>query len=714
MTGREGEGGDRVPEDRDETLEDYRKEINEKYDEDEGEKAVSKGGGKKEPEEPGERDDGAEAVSGINRDGEANGRTEDSRQTDSRDLQEARTEGGGDNRGGEDAKPEGERHPERTSGEDELESMREHLGDKYLEDEKEFSRGDGSQPIAKQDNDDVVEFNPSARKTDSDEEKISETKSGNSADEVETSAGNPGTPTENVGASGKEDVGWKIADEPEGQARKSDSIDSNAPTDQEGSRHAEVGDSPAKSTGLEDSPIENTSSVKTIEGADYDGSPQRGESDNPAARTEAKGGGNHLPENEGSMSAKNVTPDAPKEGDHGSRGREAELPMVRKASTYMESLALIIPERVIPEHENRDDVFEVRISRVSKPEEEYEVYMTHKPDYERAYLPIRHVGAEHGEEFQVKKPEKYEESSFARDYNSSKPKGLENTSLEWRDGRFVLKVDNTELALEEAKLRAQEGKAVLDSRLNDEEKNSVKIAKGIDGIDFRLKQDHAVVTSMKESKEGLMMSYERTHHDEFPHVRLMKVENLRQIQGEKVESWEHEARLNPEEVRLERFIERSTDSVKIEFSEANARRAWEYWSSATSQSERFYHQGDIGESVARIALEKSGFKTIPKELHAPHNVRSYAHESEMPGPDVVFYGKVGGKEGYYVGQVKHWRESAKALREAKEDAVKFRSGKDRREVEDKLGGKIMGSFMLELNWSYKDSVGIIYSEYMEY
>jgi hypothetical protein len=52
-------------------------------------------------------------------------------------------------------------------------------------------------------------------------------------------------------------------------------------------------------------------------------------------------------------------------------------PFVRKASTYMDSLALLIPEREIPEHESKD-VFKVRIARLSNPEEVYDVYMMHK------------------------------------------------------------------------------------------------------------------------------------------------------------------------------------------------------------------------------------------------------------------------------------------------------------------------------------------------
>lgn len=389
------------------------------------------------------------------------------------------------------------------------------------------------------------------------------------------------------------------------------------------------------------------------------------------------------------------------------------LQIVRRASTYMASLALIIPKAVIPEHELRGDVFEARISRASKPAREYTVYMTHKPGVKKAYLPIRHVGAKLGEEFFVRPPKKYEKADFARDYNEAKPKGLENTSLHWDGKRLALKVGESELELKDVTLRAQEGKAVLDATLNDEDKNAVKIAKGVDGFDFRFVRDHAQVISIRETVEGLAIEYRRTQHDEFPHIRLMKVER-QQTETERIESWKHGVKLG-HEGKLERAVAMSKDSIRIEFSDENRRKAWEYWSSAASSSERIYHQGDIGEEVVRIALEKSGFKTFPKEIFVPANKRRYAHESEMPGPDIVLYGNVGGNEGYHVCEVKHWREPTKALKEARGDAVDFRDSHINRPLlEQTLGSKILGSFVIELDWSYKDPVGVIYSEYMEY
>lgn len=188
----------------------------------------------------------------------------------------------------------------------------------------------------------------------------------------------------------------------------------------------------------------------------------------------------------------------------------------------MDSLALIIPKRIIPDHSRRDDIFELRISRVSNPEKEYVVYTSHKPDYRRAYLPIKHVMAERGEEFYVNAPQRYDVGDFVRDYNKEKPINLENTALSYSGGKVVLEVGRRKLELRGPVLRTQEGKVVMDAKLNEEHANLVKIAKGVDGSEFRLKNDHSVVTSIVESQEGVTIMYRRTKYEVTPHVRVIR------------------------------------------------------------------------------------------------------------------------------------------------------------------------------------------------
>ena len=99
-----------------------------------------------------------------------------------------------------------------------------------------------------------------------------------------------------------------------------------------------------------------------------------------------------------------------------------------------------------------------------------------------------------------------------------------------------MKVDGLEFELKEPKLRSQEGKAVLDAKLNDEAKNVVKIAKGIDGFDFRFERDHSRITSMREGKEGVIATYQRTQNDIPPHTRLIKDTSRRKKRDKRMET----------------------------------------------------------------------------------------------------------------------------------------------------------------------------------
>lgn len=371
----------------------------------------------------------------------------------------------------------------------------------------------------------------------------------------------------------------------------------------------------------------------------------------------------------------------------------------------MKSLALIIPKGVIPAHRNRGDVFEVSISRVSRPAKKYLVYMTHKPGYKKAYLPIRHVGAKKGEEFIVRPPEKYEIDHLARDYNATKPKGLENTSLDWKDGNLVLTVGGSEIQLKEVVLRVQEGKAVLDLKLNDENKNAAKIAKGTGGFDFRFVRDHAIVTSMSENRDGITVTYQRTQNDIPPHARL--IEKV-QTEGRELEGWKHEFDIQRNGVWMQRGIGLRRDEISVSFSNENRIAAATYWASHEEHAEK-WHQGDIGEEVAAAILEKSNFKTTEEHTN-PITGRVPVHKSEHGGMDRVVE-----REGkYYVVQVKHWLEPQKALEKAKYDLIVFKETSDRRTLERDLGSKIEGGLVIQVHWSYQNQEAVIYTDYIEF
>jgi hypothetical protein len=222
MTEREGEGRkDEVSEDPEEALEHYREEIKEKYDDDEEKKDESNGHDKGEPEEPRERDnsdgDGsAETASGTESESEASkGQTEGTRQTDSQDKQEVRPENSGENADREDANLEKGGSPDRTAGEDGLESMREHLNEKYPSEEKDAAEGDGTQPAIPSDSEDEGGVDPpEANHTESGKQQTAEAHEVSPTDQTETLTNNAAKRPEHD-LTAQEDVGWEA---PEGHA----------------------------------------------------------------------------------------------------------------------------------------------------------------------------------------------------------------------------------------------------------------------------------------------------------------------------------------------------------------------------------------------------------------------------------------------------------------------------------------------------------------
>jgi hypothetical protein len=384
--------------------------------------------------------------------------------------------------------------------------------------------------------------------------------------------------------------------------------------------------------------------------------------------------------------------------------QEEPCGLIRKAAAYMDSLALLIPKEVIPRRHDRTDVFRAVVSRLSKPAQESQVFMTHKLEYDRAYLNIKSLDASPGEEFQVRSIAQCEESDFVKAYNENKPPLLENTKLDWRNGKFWMTASRLEFELRSATLRAQEGKMVIDAKLDQGDKNWVKIAVGSDGADVRLHRDHSPVTSMMESREGLLLTYRRDQDQPLPHRRMVAMP----WQGSGAPEWRHEFRLNPNGVSIARPIELKADRLSVIFSEENRLRAGAYWTSYEGEGEKKWHQGDIGESIVLTALRKSGFE-IFSEHTKPKSDRLVRHKSENNGMDGVI--ECGGT--YQAVSAKHWLEPEKALANAREDLERFGRHPDRKEFEDHHQIDIDGGIAVEVYWSYKERVGIIYTDHVK-
>ena len=197
------------------------------------------------------------------------------------------------------------------------------------------------------------------------------------------------------------------------------------------------------------------------------------------------------------------------------------------AVEYMESNALYVPERFIPEH-TKEDVLKVTLAREHEDWREYSFYTTHEPGQRIAYIDLKQVDAQKGEQFRIVSVEKHEISDFVDEYNVVKPRGLENTNLSLEGEKLFLRVDGVSVPVEDVHLRAQEGNVVMEGIVGN---SAVKIANGPDGTVMRL-QDHSRVTEL--SADGkVVLTYQRTRHDSGSHRRVVSVVGRQNPEGEK-------------------------------------------------------------------------------------------------------------------------------------------------------------------------------------
>ncbi len=375
---------------------------------------------------------------------------------------------------------------------------------------------------------------------------------------------------------------------------------------------------------------------------------------------------------------------------------------VLQVSQYGGGEALRIAKGIIPEHEERE-LFGVRVAKVSEPEKDYTLYMMHGPNERRGYLDLYQLCVEKRELVLVKEIAPCSHERFAELYNNSKPKGLENSSLEESGGRLSFRVDNVRVPLAEPSFRTYQAKAILEGKVGSEK---LRIVRSTGGTSLRLR-DRSLVTSIREAPEGLKVQYTDRHLHDSPHIRYIRLESGR-VGGERTR--EHGMVFDESGLFLERRLGLDSGSVFMRFSEQNRSEAIRYWNLAVGVRERLTHQGDIGEHVAEAALRRSEFRVFQREEYG-HSLFHGTHRSERTGPDVVFE-----RDGsFFIGMVKAFSNPHTGLKEAERDVNTFGHNREKREeIESMFKARITGGLAIEVFWPDREGWGAIYSHYVRY
>ena len=361
---------------------------------------------------------------------------------------------------------------------------------------------------------------------------------------------------------------------------------------------------------------------------------------------------------------------------------DERLPETFKTSAYGHTSALLIPERMIPPHNRRSDVFEVKVSRASEPEQEFALYTTHKPGYSRAYLNLYQLDPKNGEKFLATPATLYSQGDFVREYNEHKPLGLDGLQLVEKEGRLLLKIAGRELQFVESKLRVYQGQVILEGSI--EIVGAVKIAKSVRGFDFRL-GDHSRVTGLS-SDGGTVMNYQRTNHDPYPHRRVISEA------PERPEPLNRPRRLSTGRIEIVVASEGNPRLFELMASEEMRERVRESLRNSRTPDEYRKIKGDLAEEIVRDLIPEFGMGVVKDH---PFNDDPLKKRSERTGPDfLVSRGEVLG----YV-EVKWWGNTKEALERGEEQVA---TDLLRHPIYE--GSKVIEGYVAVLDWNYDGDV----------
>jgi hypothetical protein len=380
---------------------------------------------------------------------------------------------------------------------------------------------------------------------------------------------------------------------------------------------------------------------------------------------------------------------------------------------YGHSVFLPVPQGV-PANSGGEGVLAVQIARNSEPRKDYELYTMSLVGRECVYLEMSQLDTKRDERFLIKSIGVYHIGRFIKEYNSSKVLVAEYGRLEKaRDPErardlLVLRRQRGEVQLWNSRLMAKHGQVVLQAGLRTWGQDHVQIAKGLNGFDCTI-ETCLPMFPVLDSADMHRLGHQDARYDADIHARIGKALRRASMRRESEGTLTHQLTLLKEGINLDKSIEMHRDSMIVEFSPENRRKAQEYLASASKCGAQSVHRGDIGEFVVGTLLEKSGFDVVDRHPDAHQTLHSM-HASNLRGRDIV----VKKYRENYVVEAKHQKHSERALSSARLDMEKFSWDPERQRLERQMKVDFKGALMINLEWSHELEKGIIQVDYLPF
>jgi hypothetical protein len=330
---------------------------------------------------------------------------------------------------------------------------------------------------------------------------------------------------------------------------------------------------------------------------------------------------------------------------------------------------------VIPDHA-RDDILEVRVTRVEEPDRAFVLYTKHKPGRKRADVDLFKLGARYGEWFEVRSVRVYGLAELAEDYNSTIDRPLRNTRLRREGDDLFLEVDGSlNVGLIGIKFRTYQSELIMEAKLDSS--GTVKMTKSLGGYCLRLR-DTSVVSSIEAAGYGIMLTYAH-RADNHPHRRFCELGESEKCRATYSVSTCNllQATSRPEYSEGSYVVTVGDELRTLIISRLRGHMSLKQYTKA---------KGDSAEEIIRDNLNQIGLKLV-----ADHPFGSGREDSNQRGPDMLARGPE--MQLWFV-EVKWWENSDDAMeagiRQVKRYLVKYSSWREER---------VTGAYIVSLDWN---------------
>lgn len=341
-----------------------------------------------------------------------------------------------------------------------------------------------------------------------------------------------------------------------------------------------------------------------------------------------------------------------------------------------------------PDEAGEKSIVELQLKDYESEDEELKtVFARYVSSDRRAEVYVGGIGGEKGDEYEPVRAREYTEERFVRDFDRNKCEHLQNVRLEGEEDRLFVEVDGRKVELEGHRLSTSGHQVMLSGKLGGEadfkvefdgRKETVRFGRGYPVEGMKMEGDELVV-SYAQSRNEKHNHRIYLEHQEAPERPSLKEFGLPEML-EHVKAFDHPDRVEGTyQFILDKAVQKEAGTLLDE--------AWK----RGGDNERDMLKGDVGEVLVPNLLELVGWERIkrhPFNDTRKEGVGANGTDWLLRAPD----------EKLVMVEVKWWGDSTRA-----ELKGGLQVGKEYDVRRPYQGEEILGAYVATMDWSVDDN-----------